>query len=99
MFRKILIVVFVIAVSISAAFAGVNINTASQTELEGLTGVGPALAKAIIDYRTNKAPFKTIEDLQKVKGLSKATFDKIKSQITVTDVKKTQPAPAKKAAK
>jgi competence protein ComEA len=98
MFRKFLIVVFVIAVSISAAFAGVNINTASQLELQTLPGVGPAMAKAIIDYRTNKAPFKTIEDIQKVKGLSKATFDKIKSQISVSDVK-TQPAPAKKATK
>ena len=98
MFKKILIVAFVITVSIGTAFANLNINTATQNDLMTLPGVGPSLAKAIIDYRTNRGNFKTIEDIMNVKGLSKATFDKFKSQVSVSDVK-TQTAPAKKAAK
>jgi competence protein ComEA len=66
------------------AFAAVNINTASQEQLETLKGVGPAKARAIIDYRTKNGPFKKIEDLDKVQGIGEGLMKNLKSEITLT---------------
>jgi competence protein ComEA len=66
-----------------AATGQININTASVEELDKLPGIGPAIAKAIIDYRTTNGPFKQIEDINDVKGIGDALFEKIKAQITV----------------
>jgi competence protein ComEA len=57
----------------------VNINTASKEKLEALPEIGPVKAQAIIDGR----PYKTIEDIMKVKGIKEGTFKKIKDLITV----------------
>src|SRR5512139_513654 len=65
-----------------APAAKININTASVEELDKLPGIGPALAKAIIDYRTTNSPFQQIEDINDVKGIGDALFEKIKDQIT-----------------
>ena len=67
----------------NASTAMININTASAEELDKLPGIGPAIAKAIIDYRTKNGPFKKIEDINDVKGIGDALFEKIKDQITV----------------
>jgi competence protein ComEA len=61
----------------------IDINTASQSELEELSGIGPVIAQRIIDYREANGPFDRIEDLQKVSGIGPVTFEKIKDQITV----------------
>jgi competence protein ComEA len=61
----------------------ININTASVEELDKLPGIGPSIAKAIIDYRTTSGPFKKIEDINEVKGIGDALYAKIKDQITV----------------
>lgn len=61
----------------------ININTASVEELDKLPGIGPVIAKAIIDYRTKNGPFKQIEDINAVKGIGDALFEKVKEQITV----------------
>lgn len=65
------------------AGALVNINTASQQELDTLPEIGPALAQRIIAYRTAKGPFAKIEDIQNVSGIGPVTFEKIKDLITV----------------
>jgi competence protein ComEA len=57
----------------------VNLNTAAKEELDALPGIGPVKAQAIIDSR----PFKTIEDVMKVKGIKEGEFSKIKDLITV----------------
>jgi competence protein ComEA len=57
----------------------VNLNTAAKEELDSLPGIGPVKAQAIIDSR----PFKTIEDVMKVKGIKEGEFSKIKDLITV----------------
>lgn len=57
----------------------VNINTATKEELEALPEVGPVKAQAIIDGR----PYKTAEDVMKVKGIKEGTFSKMKDFITI----------------
>jgi len=61
----------------------VNINTASATELEKLPGIGPTKAQAIVDYRTQNGNFKSIEDIENVKGIKGGTFSKLKDYIKV----------------
>ena len=67
----------------SLALAAVNINTATKEELDALPGIGPVKAQAIIDYRNANGPFKTPEDIMKVKGIKEGEFAKIKDIITV----------------
>lgn len=54
----------------------VHINTATIDDLQRLPGVGPKLAQDIIDYRTQNGPFKSMSDLDKVKGIGPATLAK-----------------------
>ena len=61
----------------------VNINTASEGGLDTLSGVGPATAKAIIQYRDQQGLFESIEDIKKVKGIGDSKFNSIKDDITV----------------
>jgi comEA protein len=63
--------------------AKVNINTAGQAELESLPRIGPAVAKRIIDFRTQNGGFKKIEDIMKVRGISEKIFQQLKDLITV----------------
>lgn len=60
----------------------ININTASKEELCKLTGIGENKAKLIIEYR-EKNKFTKIDDITKVSGIGKKTFEKIKNDITV----------------
>ena len=61
----------------------ININTAGLKELSTLKGIGEAKAQKIIDYREANGSFKTIEDIMKVKGIGKATYEKFKANISV----------------
>ncbi len=61
----------------------VNINTASSVLLQSLPHIGPALAERIIQYRNEKGPFKNVEELTRIRGIGKATLDKIRDLITV----------------
>ncbi|MGG3033673.1 helix-hairpin-helix domain-containing protein [Bacillus stercoris] len=61
----------------------VNINTATLEELQGISGVGPSKAEAIIAYREENGRFQTIEDITKVSGIGEKSFEKIKSSISV----------------
>lgn len=61
----------------------VNINTATQNELDSLPGIGPALAQRIIDYREENGNFNAIEDLQNVKGIGDSKYEDIKDKIVV----------------
>ena len=55
-----------------------NINTATVEELQMLPEIGPAIAKDIVKYRTEKGPFKSIADLDKVKGIGKKKLEAIR---------------------
>jgi len=61
----------------------ININAASQAELESLPGIGPVLAGKIIAYRQEHGPFKDIQGIVEVAGIGPATFEQIKNLITV----------------
>lgn len=61
----------------------VNINTALQTELETLPGIGPSIATKIITYRKENGGFKTIKDIKEVSGIGESKFNNIKDLITV----------------
>ena len=69
--------------SYSAQIQIVNINTASQTELETLPGIGPSIALRIINYREENGIFSSIEDIKNVSGIGDSKFDDIKNYITV----------------
>ena len=61
----------------------ININTASMNELTTLSGIGKSKAEAIIAYRQNNGLFKSIEDIMKVSGIGKSTYEKFKANITI----------------
>jgi competence protein ComEA len=64
-------------------YAAVNINTATQAELETLQGIGPAKAKAIVDHRKKNGLFKSPNDLEKVHGIGPSTMKRLRKDITV----------------
>ncbi len=68
----------------AVAFAAVDINTATTQELVGLQGIGPAKAQAIVEYRQKNGPFKSTQDLTKVKGIGPKIMEKLNNDITVT---------------
>ncbi|MEP7137824.1 MAG: ComEA family DNA-binding protein [Chloroflexota bacterium] len=61
----------------------ININIASQAELESLPSIGPTTAKKIIDYRQQNGPFLKTEDIINVSGIGPGTYERIKNLITV----------------
>jgi competence protein ComEA len=79
---KKLLVVFVLAfTSAFSAQAAVDLNTATQAELESISGIGPKKAQAIIDFRKKNGSFKSVDDLDKVPGFGKKTVDEVKKDI------------------
>ena len=65
--------------------AVVNINTATQAQLESLPGLGAKAAERILEYRQKNGQFKKVEDLMNVKGIGEKSFLKLKPRLTVTD--------------
>ena len=69
-----------------AALAGVNINTASQSELESLPGIGPSKAAAILQHRSDFGPFQTVEQLDDVPGIGPATLESLRPFVSLGPV-------------
>ncbi len=71
------------------AQAPLNLNTATETELAALPGIGPSKAAAIVAWRNENGPFARVEDLLKVDGVGPATLVTLRDRVTVPE-----PAPA-----
>lgn len=69
--------------SAAAPSAPVNLNTATQAQLETLPGIGAATAKRILEYRQKSGGFKKIEELMNVKGIGEKSFLKLKPHVSV----------------
>lgn len=61
----------------------ININTASETELCSIPGIGAVRAAAIVAYRQEKGAFTSIEDIKNVSGIKEGTYEKIKDSIKI----------------
>lgn len=61
----------------------ININTATQTQLETLSGIGPSTAQKIIEYRNKNGKFEDIEEIKNVSGIGESKYESIKEDITV----------------
>jgi competence protein ComEA len=60
-----------------------DLNQATEQDLESLPGVGPVLAARIVGYRQEVGSFRRVEDLRAVKGIGKKTFERIKTLVSV----------------
>lgn len=81
--KKILLILISLFAFNGFASATVDLNTATKDELESIKGVGPAKAQAIIDYRQANGPFKSVSDLENVKGFGEKSIKKLKKEVTV----------------
>jgi len=84
--KKSLITIVTLLAFTGTAYAAVNINTATQAELQTLKGITAAKAKAIIDYRSKAGSFKSTDDLEKVEGINSRTVDmqQLRKDISLT---------------
>lgn len=69
--------------SSSGAGGLININTATESELSGINGIGPSKAAAVVAYRQENGSFTSIEEIMKVSGIGEGTYEKIKDKISV----------------
>lgn len=76
---------FALAIALASplACAALNLNTATKDELVALSGIGPAKAQAILDYRAQHGGFKSVDELKDVKGIGARRFEKLKPELTV----------------
>ena len=61
----------------------ININTASASELAAVNGLGEVKARAIVAYREQNGPFKSVDDLKEVKGIGDRMLAKLRPQVTL----------------
>ena len=88
MLKTIRALLFTTVLSCSAiALAAVNVNTANVAELQQLKGIGAKKAADIVAYREANGDFKTVDELTNVKGIGKATLEKLRTEIAVEDDK------------
>jgi competence protein ComEA len=62
----------------------VDLNTAEQSEIAQVPGVGPKVAEAIVEHRRRHGPFKSVDELKSVRGVGPATFEKIRNHFRVS---------------
>jgi competence protein ComEA len=95
------IVLAVVAPFVGSAFAIVNVNTAQQSELQKARGLDRLKAKSIIEYRAQNGPIRSLDDLQKVPGMSPAIVARAAPDIAFEGppFKPSKPTPTQKSRK
>lgn len=84
MFLRTLLALCFVFFTSSVFAAPVNINDANaDTIAKSLDGIGPGKAAAIVEFRNDNGPFKTIEELKYVKGIGKKTLEKIRNDVII----------------
>ncbi len=61
----------------------INLNSATVEQLQSLPGIGPATAKAIVEYRTKAGKFNRVEEIINVKGIGEKKFQRIKDRLVL----------------
>lgn len=61
----------------------VDVNAADEARLQTVPGIGPALAKRIVEFRAQHGPFKNVDDLLKVRGIGEKSLAKLRPFLTV----------------
>lgn len=84
--KKLLMIIATLFAFSSTAYAAININTATETELQAITGINAAKARAIIEYRTKAGGFRNKDDILNVPGITPSTVDiaPILKEISIT---------------
>jgi competence protein ComEA len=68
---------------LAALLLALNLNTATVQDLAGLPGIGPSLARKIVEFREKKGGFKRIEELLAVPGISEKRWQALRDQVYV----------------
>jgi competence ComEA-like helix-hairpin-helix protein len=92
MFRFFIAVFASLFLTMTAWAGSINVNQASTVELQALPGIGPVKAADIIQYRTEHGPFKSLTDLDSVRGIGPKTLQDI-TPLVVFDGKSGEPSP------
>jgi competence protein ComEA len=80
MLKKV-VVLLALLVPVWGAWAAVDVNTATEAQLQDLKGIGPSTARAIVKERTDRGPYKDADDLSsRVKGLGAKSLSKLEAQ-------------------
>ena len=70
--------------SMRSASEKLDLNMATEQEIESLPGIGPILAGRIVEYRQSRGAFRTVDQLRQVKGIGKKKFDRIRMLVNVS---------------
>lgn len=81
--KKLLLSLFVSFAFSGITYAAVDLNTATQAQLEAVSGIGPSKAAAIVEHRKQHGPFSKVEDLEQVKGFGDKSVEKLRKELTV----------------
>jgi competence protein ComEA len=63
--------------------ATLDLNAATAQQLQALPGVGPTMAKSIVDFRKKSGPFRRVEDLLAIRGITKQRLEKIRPYVKI----------------
>lgn len=85
--KKLLLSLFVLLFS-GSVYAVVDLNSATKEELEAVKGIGSTKADAIIEYRKQHGAFKSVDELNNVKGFGDKSVEKFRSEFTVNKTAK-----------
>ncbi len=93
--KRLLLAFITFVISTSIAMATVNLNTATKDDLDKVKGIGPVKAQSIIDYRKKNGPFKSVDELENVKGFGSKSVKKVRPELTVDGLTNVKPAAVK----